>query len=723
MTTAPDRLFDLLPAEYRIRDAERGWPLRALLRVIAEQVDMVEADIARLYDNWFIETCQEWVVPYIGDLVGYRSVPEAGRAGAQATVEGRLLNRILIPRREVANTLRDRRRKGALALLEMLALEVAGWPAHAVEFFRLLAWTQNVKFLRAGAGGLVSLDDAEVLERVGGPFDPTFHTIDVRRPNSSRTPGKYSIPSAGVYVWRLKAYPVTRTPAYAREDVDPQWFTFSILGNDTALFTHPRPEADPSHIAGRLNVPAPIRRRAMAGHIDAYYGPEASLQIWIRDGASVQCVEASQVRVANLERWAHEARSGTVMVDPELGRIGFPPDEVPSDVWVSYHYGFSADIGGGAYRRQISEPARAVIYRVARRRKPGRTRTIGAALKKWEAEGRPPAVIEIVDDGFYEQREPLTIDLGVGSTLQLRAAQGRRPIIRLLDWGPARQDFMVVKGGARSRLTLEGLLIAGRGIRIRGRDLAAVTLRHSTLVPGWQPGRDEESSHRAEPSIEMLFTRARLSIEHSIVGAIHANAKAGEGPVEIEVTDSILDAGSPDRQVLGEENLELADVDLRILRSTVFGRLTARAIQLAENSIFTGTVNVARRHLGCMRFCSVPAGSRTPRRYECQPDLAEQAALEGAVPPTTPQDEAEHRAAEALARLQVKPRFTSKRYGEPGYAQLAGDCAEEITSGADDRSEMGVFHDLFQPQRAAALRARLTEYTPAEMDVGLFFAT
>jgi hypothetical protein len=36
---------------------------------------------------------------------------------------------------------------------------------------------------------------------------------------------------------------------------------------------------------------------------------------------------------------------------------------------------------------------------------------------------------------------------------------------------------------------------------------------------------------------------------------------------------------------------------------------------------------------------------------------------------------------------------------------------------------MGVFHDLFQPQREANLRARLDEFTPAGMDAGIIFAT
>src|SRR5438132_12966796 len=111
-----DRLYNLLPSVYRMRDAELGQPLRALLRVIAEQVNLVEDDIAQLYENWFIETCQDWVVPYIGGLVGYRPVYTAGQPGDTATRAGEARNKIMIPRREVANTIRFRRRKGTLSI-------------------------------------------------------------------------------------------------------------------------------------------------------------------------------------------------------------------------------------------------------------------------------------------------------------------------------------------------------------------------------------------------------------------------------------------------------------------------------------------------------------------------------------------------------------------------------------------------------------------------------
>jgi len=64
-------LYDLLPLVYRERDADHGYVLRALLGIIDEQVVVLERDLERLYDNWFIETCEDWAVPYIGELIGY----------------------------------------------------------------------------------------------------------------------------------------------------------------------------------------------------------------------------------------------------------------------------------------------------------------------------------------------------------------------------------------------------------------------------------------------------------------------------------------------------------------------------------------------------------------------------------------------------------------------------------------------------------------------------
>ena len=71
-TKGADRLYELLPAVYREQDAENGFPLRGLTKLVGDQLDLVEADVAQLWSDLFIETCRNWVIPYIGDLVRSR---------------------------------------------------------------------------------------------------------------------------------------------------------------------------------------------------------------------------------------------------------------------------------------------------------------------------------------------------------------------------------------------------------------------------------------------------------------------------------------------------------------------------------------------------------------------------------------------------------------------------------------------------------------------------
>jgi len=732
-----ERLLDLLPAIYRIRDAERGNPLRALLTVITQQVEVVEDDILRLYDDWFIETCADWLVPYIGDLVGYRLVAEAGRPAVKDSAQGRLRNRALVPRREVANTIAHRRRKGTLALLELLANDVAGWPARAVEFYRLVAWAQRLNLQHPRRGGMADLRDASRLDLADGPFDRLAHTVDLRAPDSALTRGRHSVPSVGLFVWRLGAYSVTRTLAYCREQDREGCYTFSPLGNDALLFTRPLPEAEPTHIADEANVPAPIRRLGLARDLpggELYYGPDRSFQIWkagVEDGrpTAQNLIPPERLIVADLDRWFYEPPEGHVAVDPVRGRFVFPHTELPpGDVWVSFHYGFSADLGGGEYHRRLTGPSAARLYQVSQQGNvPGAFARIGDALAAWRADKPSHAIIEIGDSGVYT--EPLELRLREAQSLQLRGANGARPVLRLLDQQVARVDAVLTSGaGAGGRLALDGLLISGRGLSLSG-DLACVTIRHCTLVPGWELDCDCTPKSPQKPSIATRRFRGRLQIEHSILGSIHMfEDEVHQDPVELSITDSILDATSPKLPAIGAPPGRWAHAALTLLRSTVIGGIDAHAIQLAENSIVLGPVQVARRRTGCIRFCFVRRGSRTPRRFHCQPDLAERAAEDalrkaaadaGLAPPA----DAVIQAAQLAAARRVGPLFVSLRYGTPAFAQLADGCADEIRRGADDESELGVYHDLFQPQREAVLQARLEEYVPAGTRAGLFHAT
>lgn len=734
-----DRLFDLLPAIHRMRDADEDRSLQALLRLIGREADVVEDDLLALYDGWFIETCADWLVPYIGDLVGFTPAPQAGDLASLDVSDPRTRLRVLEPRRDVANTIRARRRRGTLALLEELARDSAGWPAHAVEFFRLLAWAQNVSHLRLWSHATADVHDPRLLAACDGPFDRLAHTVDVRRPNSALAPGRYDIPSVGLFVWRLRAYTVTRCQADCLEEVGPHRYTFSALGNDTQLFNVPL--EDEVAQEGPLELPVPITRYDLEDRLpvdpdDAsairsiasadYYGIDRSLAIWAPDWpvrGAPQPVPRDRIIPADLSSWTVKTPRNYIAVDPELGRFAFPARQLPrGSVYVSYAYGFAAPIGGGEYERQIAEPTGSIVYRVGAAR-PGALTTIQAALQRWrETTPRPSsAVIEIIDSEVYT--EPLDIRLDAGESLQIRAAVRARPIIRLLDYIVDRADPLLVTGARGSTLTLDGLLISGRGLTVSGPgdddpespddDLCEVVIRHCTLVPGWGLHGDCAPLRPAEPSILLSGSRAHLRVEHSIVGSIVVSVDAvTTDPVCVRASDSIIDATGhdcdrPECEALTGPDGSVAHVQATFRRCTVFGRVHVHAIELGENSVFTGLMRVARRQVGCLRFCSILPGSRTPRRYECQPDLAA-AGLVG-----HDRD---------LAQLAVRPTFMSTRYGTPDYARLADDCPQEIREGADDQSEMGIYHDLYQPQRAALLRRRLEEFTPADVDAGLFWS-
>src|SRR6187399_98579 len=135
MSFDAEGMYELLPAIYRIRDADQGESLKAFLSVIADQVGVLEEDLAQLYDDQFIETCAPWVIPYIGDLIGYQSVK-----GIAPAIDNR--------RSDVAETISLRRRKGTVLVMEQLARDVTGWAAHAVEMFQVLGDTQYMNHLR-----------------------------------------------------------------------------------------------------------------------------------------------------------------------------------------------------------------------------------------------------------------------------------------------------------------------------------------------------------------------------------------------------------------------------------------------------------------------------------------------------------------------------------------------------------------------------------------------
>jgi hypothetical protein len=290
-------------------------------------------------------------------------------------------------------------------------------------------------------------------------------------------------------------------------------------------------------------------------------------------------------------------------------------------------------------------------------------------------------VVEVRDSGRYA--EDLDLTSQKRRRLELRAANKHRPVLVL-------SRKLTIVGTAEQELTLNGFLIVGAGLEVQS--VGRLRLRHCTLVPGLALNADGSPAQPMQPSLAVTTAGVALEIDHCIVGGLRVHR---DSPATI--SNSIVDATDPAGMAYsvpdGQAGLGGA---LRVAQSTLVGQVHADALPLASNSIFfSSDMTVFRRQEGCVRFCSLPAAARVPRRYHCQPADGN----------------------------DVQPLFTSLRYGDAGYAQLSDRCPPEIRRGGDDEAEMGVFHDLFQPQREDDLRARLEEYLRFGLEAGLFHAT
>lgn len=774
-------LVELLPAIYRIRDREVGEPLTRLLSVIAEQIEVLQENVDQLYDDQFIETCAEWVVPYIGDLVGARGVRDVRAAGFSA-------------RSFVANTIAYRRRKGTAAMLEQLARDLTGWDAAAVEFFLRLATTQYVNHVRRNADVWTDLRDADAMEQTGTPFERAMRTADVRRIRSRR--GKHNIPNVGLFLWRIEAHSQTSSPAVS---VDAQRWMFSPLGNDTPLFSLPRTEGTIEHLAARENVPMPITRRVLARQPALWYGDPGSILLRL-GGAPVPAGAIQSCDLSDFGAgWDHTpASAGKASIDVVRGRLALPSDPrgvtvsfgavvdqvavrdatdprrytcgapgndpitikiggVPVDPalirvadtvdrWtpprpdrdavivdnvrgrllfgfdpatprVTYHYGLPGDVGGGEYEREASFV------------------TPGAVRIVVPSDPFEPSAEIVYADSIAAALTALGTRNGVieiadsgryEETLTFTLAANQR--VELRGRNGARPTVVLaidaaINAGRDAELTLNGLLIARGSIAVpAASDLRLLRIRHCTLVPGRTLARDGSPVQPAQVSLSVAAAKSLLSVEigNSITGPIEMNATAGE----LTIRNSIVDATRglvPAIAAAAAANGPPTTIE----RCTIFGTVRVREIVLASESIFVDDLLVERKQSGCVRFSHVTQASRTPRRYRCQPELAAREAVDARARELAPASLPPAEATAITNRIYatVRPELVSRRYADPAYAQISPLVADAISSGAEDGAEMGVYRAVEAARREGNLRGAIDQYLRFGLEAGIFYAS
>jgi hypothetical protein len=721
-TTARERLYALLPTIYRLRDAASGETLRALLAAVDEQLATIEDDIGALCESWFIETCPEWVVPYIADLVGVRGLNQASP-------------RTRSRRAFVANVLAYRRRKGTAAMLEQLARDVTGWPAHAVEYFLRVGTTQRLDHVRPEHHRTPDLRRGSALGLLGGPFDDVARTADVRRIGdaTAHVRGRHNLPNIGLHLWRLETAWLDRVEASAAADAGAAGFyRFSVLGQDAPLWNRDRAEAEAiTELSSEATVPGALRRRLLrdalaelrgalevAGDLprvaELLFGDEPVFTIRL---GSVT-VPPQAIAICNLADWHRPPATlpradgtGTwpiqVAVDPVLGRLALPEGAVlDGPVLVSYHDAHVARTGGGGYSRVDPAPtAAALLAAQLAAESPGSvialpdasgatTVTVqgggGALLAALAAVGAS-AVIEIADSRTY------TLDafaVSAGARVVVRAADRARPLLRA-------SGTVAVSLADDAQLVLDGVTVAGGALELTAAASAAFAALHCTLVPGLAltPGEGEPASPGAAAISAPAAGDALLVVLQRTIS----------GPLAIDGARLYLVDSVVDRAGASAPAVDAPAATITVMATTVLGAVTARRADLVTDSVLMDALTIERNQEGCLRFSYLPDDvSLAPPAYRCQPALT----LAGVAA-----------ADRAAIRLRVRPTFTTTRYGQPGYGQLALATDVGVRTGASDESEQGAFQLLQAPQRLANLRASLDEYLRFGLEAGIFLTT
>lgn len=680
-------LFELLPAIHRTRDAElarahgleRG-PLEELVGVLAEQINVAEESLDQLYDDLFIETCADWVVPYIGDLIGYESLHP-------------VTSKVASPRAEVAHTIALRRRKGTALVLEQLARDVTGWDARAVEYFQRILTTQYMNHPRLHNHQSPDLRQSEAMEWIDTPFETANRTVDVRRVESAR--GRHNIPNVGLHLWRIQAYPRRASAAF---HAGPRRYRFSPLNHDLPLYNRPRAEDDISHLAEPDNVPWPLTRQRLALHLRRYYGEATADPLNTQIPSLLLNVDGSSVPYTNIlvcdlsddgADWAHTPPAdGLYAIDPVLGRIALPMDAAdPAEVRVTWHEGFSADIGGGEYERGPSLPT--LSAQPPPILVPTEQPTIAAALTALDGNG----VIEITDSSRYQ--ETLSIQIIEDGAVEIRARNGRRPVLAL--------SGLTITGGDNAACTLNGLLITGTPLIVPddgSNALAHLNLIHCTLVPGIALDTAGQPTQAGSTSLQLAIGGLEARIERCIIGSVRSHEHAS-----VSASDTLIDANTRDGVAFAELDGDSPGATLKLEACSVIGKVHATEMEisnsillasLAASDTWDAPVRAERKQIGCVRFSWLPFESIVPTRHRCQPSSAEDG----------------HR---------IAPRFTSLNFGTPAYGQLTTATPVEILRGADDEGEMGVFHHLYGARRETNLRIRLAEYLRVGLRAGIFY--
>jgi hypothetical protein len=718
-----NKLWQLLPAVYRAEDSallDQNGPLRELVDRLGEQAAVLRRSLDRLWADQSIETCEDWVIAYIGDLLATNLVVSLDARGQ---------------RLDVAKTIYYRRRKGTVAVLEEIATDITGWDARLVEFFRRMGRTRHNfdpeiglpsetdhpeeqlalqqaqglvgALTKTPIGGWADLRNTYGATKAHSAFDEFFSTADLRRGRGQV--GWHNIPRLGVFLWRLRSFGLNYTTPVAVKDC-PGHYTFDPTGRGfdqtdplkrlydptdplRGLFAKSSREFGDRWVSPvEWQLPAPISRSLLTTDLaaesselyDAINSTDNTKFIPNSLGVYRQAGNFYTLLPAALRSpTAHARPLPEVTIYPQQARFKILKPQPNEVIHVTYHYGFSSTVGAGSFdRRLITTTVNEVpepISEIA-----GGVDALATTLTTLA----PTGTITLLDSLTYTAVNDVGSNTNPLQDVTIQAKNRARPVLRPLATAPNPTPW-IFYGAPGSRLVLTGLLISGIDIVLQG-EFDSVTLNCCTLDPGhFDP--ETKSFVAAVDGKELkpchLWIEAqvdRLTVDHCITGPI--GTRATGNVAQLSINNSILQAFDL------EKTLNFTNGDTHLNRCTVLGGANIHRLEASE-CILNDVVRVENPQQGCVRFSAWARGSILPRPYE------------------------------SVEISPAYPLFTSRVFGHPSYAQLqlgndaailsfTGGGRASIWEGAEDGSEMGVFAREQNAIKERSLRLKYEEYMP-----------
>lgn len=758
MSTPRQPLYQRLPEIYHIRDAEQLPPyqLKAFVDILDNVLAGVRDNIEALYHDLFIDTCDDWVVAYIADLLGTSHL-----SGDPWTL-----------RADVARSVYHRRRKGTLGAIESLTYSLSGWAVHAVELRERLLWNQHLNHQRPDAGGrpplqirdnivdavrggTVTVRDPASLSFLGRAFDPFARVVDVKPVSVGQL--RPNLPNLGIFLWRLEDYHLDRSqPVCQRYDL-PSGHRHAVDFTVRA-FTHPMAEPmqlfnvhdynadqEPPNLADEDAVPGPIPTARLSQDTPAGR-PKRYVKILPYDPAMGSPSHAAEfglvlhvplllpakdwtLRGANLCAWEDglfpALRKHEVVIDPVHGRLLFgvvtaaEADAVKDHLLVSPTYGFSGPTGAHPVARS------SVTSSVVINAHDPASDTLQNVLDNIDSQSFP-FVIEIQDSLTHDLN--LSQALRLKGPLHIRAASQQRPVIRLatplqfraaFSPGPGPQPVAVED----LEVILEGLCLTRQAgfteALIQQAAVNQLRLEGCTLDPGGaldldgsdHGGRmpirvglqlDSDFGFAASESDEKDAFLEADQIPEVVIYRSISGPLAMDDNYTLVVTESILDAGAG----IDDSNPALAVYAASGDPETGWGPpLTVTVRTVAEPAY----QSVGLTCFGRMRVQSATGeGGIWLHRLEAHDN--QQGCIKFSyfsgdgdrLPPNHG----------CVYGYDAQISFASEIFGQPGYAQLRLRSDSRILEQGPNRDAMGAFGYLQNTHKWKNINIRYREFMP-----------